>query len=311
MVDESQEAQYELDVSDSPETEVDLSSGEEFVEEAPQPEAEVPQAAQEDDSEHEEYSASVKKRINRLTKKMREAERQREEALRYAQQVQTESNQLRNRVQSLDHGYMTEYGNRLNVEQQAAEADYKKAIEIGDPDATLEAQKKLNQLSVAAAQYQQAQQAAQQQAQYQQYYAQQAAQQPQQPQQQPQQQAAPAQQEPDPKAQTWAEKNAWFGTDEAMTFAAFGIHKKLVEDEGFDPQSDEYYNEIDKRMRTEFPHKLNTGSDRRPAQTVVGASRTTKAGRSNSRRVKLSPTQVAIAKKLGVPLEEYAKYVKE
>ena len=129
--------------------------------------------------------------------------------------------------------------------------------------------------------------------------------------QQPQQQAAPAQQEPDPKAQTWAEKNAWFGTDEAMTFAAFGIHKKLVEDEGFDPQSDEYYNEIDKRMRTEFPHKLNTGSDRRPAQTVVGASRTTKAGRSNSRRVKLSPTQVAIAKKLGVPLEEYAKYVKE
>ena len=307
MVDESQEAQYELDVSDSPETEVDLSSGEEVVEETPQPEPEVPQAAQEDDSEHEEYSASVKKRINRLTKKMREAERQREEALRYAQQVQTESNQLRNRVQSLDHGYMTEYGNRLNVEQQAAEADYKKAIEIGDPDATLEAQKKLNQLSVAAAQYQQAQQAAQQQAQYQQYYAQQAAQQPQ----QPQQQAAPAQQEPDPKAQTWAEKNAWFGTDEAMTFAAFGIHKKLVEDEGFDPQSDEYYNEIDKRMRTEFPHKLNTGSDRRPAQTVVGASRTTKAGRSNSRRVKLSPTQVAIAKKLGVPLEEYAKYVKE
>lgn len=317
MVNEAQEAQYELDVSDSPETEVDLSSGDEVVEDVSQPEAEVPQAAQEDESEHEEYSASVKKRINRLTKKMREAERQREEALRYAQQVQTESTQLRNRVQSLDHGYMTEYGNRLNVEQQAAEADYKKAVELGDPDATLEAQKKLNQLSVAAAQYQQAQQASQQQQaqqqqaqqqQYQQYYAQQPQQQAQQPQ---PQQSAPAPQEPDPKAQTWAEKNSWFGADEAMTFAAFGIHKKLVEDEGFDPQSDEYYNEIDKRMRTEFPHKLNTGSDRRPAQTVVGASRTTKAGRSNSKRVKLSPTQVAIAKKLGVPLEEYAKYVKE
>ena len=172
MVDESQEAQYELDVSDSgsSETEVfDLSSGEEVVEEASQPEAEVPQAAQEDDSEHEEYSASVKKRINRLTKKMREAERQREEALRYAQQVQTESTQLRNRVQSLDHGYMIEYGNRLNVEQQAAGSGLQKSAEIGDPDATLEAQKKLNQLSVAAAQYQQAQQAAQQQVQYQQH----------------------------------------------------------------------------------------------------------------------------------------------
>ena len=309
MVNEAQEAQYELDVSDSHETEVDVSSGEEVVEEASQPDTEGLQTEQEDDSEHEEYSASVKKRINRLTKKMREAERQREEALRYAQQVQTETTQLRNRVQSLDHGYMTEYGNRLNVEQQAAEADYKKAIEIGDPDATLEAQKKLNQLSVAATQYQQAAQQAQLQAQQQQAYAQQQAytqQQTQQP-----RQAAPSQQEPDPKAQTWAEKNKWFGADEAMTFAAFGIHKKLVEDEGFDPQSDEYYNEIDNRMRREFPHKLNTGSDRRPAQTVVGASRTTKAGRSNSRRVKLSPTQVAIAKKLGVPLEEYAKYVKE
>lgn len=308
MAEAKEDTQYELDVSDSPETEVEIpekevatsteNEVETVVEEAP--------AVEEDDSEHEEYSASVKKRINRLTKKMREAERQREEAIRYAQTVQTESEQLRNRVQTLDHGYMTEYGNRLNVEQQQAEAEYRKAIEIGDPDATLAAQKRLTDLSVAAQQYQQA--AAQQQ-----YYAQQqAAAAQQQPQQAPPVQQAPPQSKPDPKAESWASKNEWFGTDEAMTFAAFGVHKRLVEDEGFDPTSDEYYTELDSRMRSEFPHKLNgnSGSERRPAQTVTGVSRSTTSGRSKN-RVKLSPTQVAIAKKLGVPLEEYAKYVKE
>jgi flagellar biosynthesis GTPase FlhF len=197
---------------------------------------------------------------------------------------------------------MTEYGNRLNVEHRQAENDYKRAVELGDPDATLEAQRKLTELSIQANQYTQAQQAAQQRQQYEQQYAQQATQQP----------AQPAQpQAPDPKAEEWAKKNEWFGQDEAMTFAAFGVHKKLVEDEGFDPQSDDYYNELDNRMRDEFPHKLNnTGSERRPAQTVAGVSRST-TGRTNSKRVKLSPTQVAIAKKLGVPLEEYAKYVRD
>tara|TARA_A100001515_G_scaffold143153_3_gene143628 strand:- start:1129 stop:2034 length:906 start_codon:yes stop_codon:yes gene_type:complete len=298
--DVKEEAQYELDVSDAQETEVELGEEPKIVEtEAQETVAEV---VTEDDSEHEEYSASVKKRINRLTKKMREAERQREEALRYAQQVQTESEQLRTRVNSLDHGYMTEYGNRLNVEHRQAENDYKRAVELGDPDATLEAQRKLTELSIQANQYTQAQQAAQQRQQYEQQYAQQATQQP----------AQPAQpQAPDPKAEEWAKKNEWFGQDEAMTFAAFGVHKKLVEDEGFDPQSDDYYNELDNRMRDEFPHKLNnTGSERRPAQTVAGVSRST-TGRTNSKRVKLSPTQVAIAKKLGVPLEEYAKYVRD
>lgn len=306
MAELENEAQYELDVSDSPAAEVEIPS-DGVVEIASEEESSTtPMTEASDDGEHEEYSASVKKRINRLTKKMREAERQREEALRYAQQVQTEAENLRNRVQNSDHGYMTEYGNRLNLEHQQAEAEYKRAIEIGDPDATLAAQRKLTNLSVAANNYQQqVQQQIQQQQAYaaQQQYAQQVAQQT------PQQ--APVQQDPDPKAQTWAEKNQWFGSDEAMTFAAFGIHKKLVEDEGFDPQSDEYYNEIDKRMRKEFPHKLNSGSDRRRAQTVVGASRSTTNGRTSGKRVKLSPTQVAIAKKLGVPLQEYAKYVKE
>jgi len=114
---------------------------------------------------------------------------------------------------------------------------------------------------------------------------------------------------PDPKAQRWASRNEWFGEDEAMTYAAFGIHKKLIENEGFDPQSDEYYNELDKRMVEEFPHKLNGGS-RRPAQTVASVSRSS-SGRSSGKKVRLTPSQVAIAKKLGVPLEEYAKYVKE
>ena len=300
--DVKEEAQYELDVSDAQETEIELGDEPKIVKAEAEPQEAVAEVVTEDDSEHEEYSASVKKRINRLTKKMREAERQREEALRYAQQVQTESEQLRTRVNSLDHGYMTEYGNRLNVEHRQAENDYKRAVELGDPDATLEAQRKLTELSIQANQYTQAQQAAQQRQQYEQQYAQQA----------PQQPAQPAQpQAPDPKAEEWAKKNEWFGQDEAMTFAAFGVHKKLVEDEGFDPQSDDYYNELDNRMRDEFPHKLNnTGSERRPAQTVAGVSRST-TGRTNSKRVKLSPTQVAIAKKLGVPLEEYAKYVRD
>ena len=154
---------------------------------------------------------------------------------------------------------------------------------------------------------QQAQRRAQEQ---QQYYEQQA--QYQQPQQQ--QQYQQPQQAPDPKAEQWAEKNEWFGQDEAMTFAAFGIHKRLIEDEGFDPKSDDYYNELDNRIKREFPHKFeNSGSSRRPAQqTVAGVSRTTQSASGRStKRVKLSPTQVAIAKKLGVPLEEYAKYVKE
>ena len=298
-----EETQYELDVSDAQETEIDLGGDDSAPEPAPEPAVEVAETASEDDAEHEEYSASVKKRINRLTKKMREAERQREEALRYAQQVQTETEQLRTRVNSLDHGYMTEYGNRLNVEHRQAEAEYKRAVELGDPEATLAAQRKLTELSIQANQYTQAQQAAQQRQQYEQYYAQQAQQTPQQAQQAPQQQA------PDPKAEQWAKKNEWFGQDEAMTFAAFGIHKKLVEEEGFDPQSDDYYNELDQRISEKFRTPANNTS-RRPAQTVAGVSRST-SGRSTGKKVRLTPSQVAIAKKLGVPLSEYAKYVKD
>lgn len=301
MTDAAEETQYELDVGEAEETEIELPDSAENQQEEDQ---ETQETQSESEEELENYSESVQKRINRLTKKMREAERQREEALRYAQNVQSEAEKIRSRMQTLDQGYMTEYGERLKLQQEQVEANLRRAVEIGDPDATVAAQKQLTELSIAANAYGQAQRQAQTRATEQQ--AVQAA-----PQQQ--QQQAPQQQRPDPKAEQWAEKNAWFGQDETMTFAAFGIHKRLVEDEGFDPQSNDYYNELDSRIRREFPHKFGevTGSSRRPAQTVAGVSRGNAASGRSGRRVKLSPTQVAIAKKLGVPLEEYAKYVKE
>jgi hypothetical protein len=306
MGDAAEEQKLEIDVGDAQETEVELPA----VEEAPADEAPEVEVASDggDDKELENHSEAVQKRINRLTKKMREAERQREEALRYAQSVQSESEQIRQRMQSLDQGFMAEYGNRIQLQQEQAENELRRAVELGDPEGTVAAQKKLTELAVANSNYQQAQRRVPQQ---------QPQQQQPQPQnyqsgvQQPQYQQAQA---PDPKAEQWAEKNEWFGQDEAMTFAAFGIHKRLIEDEGFDPKSDDYYNELDNRIKREFPHKFeNSGSSRRPAQqTVAGVSRTTQSASGRStKRVKLSPTQVAIAKKLGVPLEEYAKYVKE
>jgi len=261
--------------------------------------------AQED--EHEEYSQSVKKRIDRLTKKMREAERQREEALKYAQGVQSEAEKIKAKLNAVDQGYLTEYGGRITAETASAQEAFKRAIAVGDPEATLEAQKKLTELQFASSKLEeakrmQARRAPQQESEQQ--YQPQTQQQPQQPQQQYQQPAT----RPDPRAEEWAEKNDWFGNDNTMTFAAYGIHKQLV-DEAFDPTGDDYYDELDKRIRAEFPHKFSdTGTKRRTAQTVAGVSRTSS---SNGRRqIKLTPSQVAIAKKLGVPLEEYAKYVK-
>jgi type II secretory pathway pseudopilin PulG len=313
MSESAEEVQYELDVGDSQETIVDLEQ--DASEDSSQDDHRggsdnEPQASGSED-EMEQYSESVQKRINRLTKKMREAERQREEAIKYAQNVQTEAQQIRQRMTSLDQGYMSEYGQRLLLQQQQVENELRRAVEMGDSNATVEAQKKLTQLSIAAnnysnAQRQQASQASQAQyAQQQQQYSQQQA--------QPTAQQQQAAKRADPKAEQWAEKNSWFGKDEAMTFAAFGIHKKLVEDEGFDPQTNDYYNELDNRIKREFPHKFGdvSGSSRRPAQTVAGVSRTNMSSGRSNRRVKLSPSQVAIAKKLGVPLEEYAKYVKE
>tara|TARA_E500000305_G_scaffold91862_1_gene79735 strand:- start:351 stop:1256 length:906 start_codon:yes stop_codon:yes gene_type:complete len=262
-------------------------------------------SSQEDDQFSKAESAT-QKRIDRLTKKMRTAEREREEALRYAQKVQQEADELKTRVTSMDQNYINEYSSRVDTQMSAAETKLKSAMEIGDTAQAVEAQKEISRLTIEADRASQAK----------------AQQESLKNTPQPTQQAQPTPQPvkpPDPKAQKWAEKNDWFGTDEAMTYAAFGIHKRMVENEGFDPSSNEYYTELDNRMRTEFPHKLNGGAEapstesrsNRPAQTVASVSRSATSGRSKSRKVKLTPTQVDIAKRLGVPIEEYAKYVKE
>jgi hypothetical protein len=265
-------------------------------------EIEIETVAEDDSSDEDQFQKAedaTQKRINRLTKKMREAERQRDESIRYAQQVQTEAQTLKNRLTNLDTSYVNEYSTRVSTQIAQAEAALSRAIEMGDSKGTVEAQRTLTNLAIQADRADQARQQqvryTQQQAAAQQYQA---------------RQPMPAQQprRPDAKAEQWALRNSWFGQDEAMTYAAFGIHKKLIEDEGFDPQSDDYYNELDRRISSKFGGQSKSAN--RPAQTVAGASRAVSAGR-NGRKVRLTPSQVAIAKKLGVPLEEYAKYVKE
>ena len=259
------------------------------------------------EEEHLEYSKKVKRRIDKLTKKAREMERQQAAAVDYARNIQAENNQLRTRVQDLDQGYVAEYGDRIATQSDSLSRDLETAIATNDTSAQVELNKKLSQLAieeerVRSAKQQQAQQ--QQQAQYQQ---QQAQYQQQQQAQYQQQQQVPVR--ADPKALTWAQRNSWFGEDDAMTFAAFGIHKTLVEEEGFDTESPEYYDEIDNRIKVAFPHKFNGSQSstevRRPQQAVASATR---SGSSGRKTVRLSPSEVAIAKKLGVPLDQYAKY---
>jgi len=284
---DNEENQVELDVGDNEETVVEV-------------EQEV--SASEDEGSEDQFAkaeTSTQKRIDRLTKKMREAERREQEAIKYAQAVQTEAQTLRQRMSSLDTNYVNEYTSRVNTQIEQAENTLARAMEMGDSKATVEAQRTLTNLAIQQDRANQAKAQQDRVAQQKEAPQQQAVQQPQAP-------AAPKR--PDPKAETWAMKNSWFGQDEAMTYAAFGIHKKLVEDEGFDPASDDYYTELDRRISSKFVNAGNT-VNKRPAQTVVGASRTP-SGRSG-KKVRLTPSQVAIAKKLGVPLSEYAKYVKE
>jgi len=270
------------------------------------------QVATESEEEVEQYSESVQKRINRLTKKMREAERNEQEALGYAQQVQAESEKIKTRLKQVDHGYMSEYSGRIAAEEKSAEEALKQAVRSADPDATVSAQSRLTEIQVQKSKLEEAKRVSEARAQHQK-----AAQQQPQPQQPPQQQI-----QRDPRAEEWARKNKWFSMaqtpdrDVAMTGAARAIHEVLVEEEGFDPTSDEYYDEIDLRIRDMFPDNFSgsepaartNGTAKRGAQTVAGASRS-RTGR-NRRQVKLTPSQRTIAAKLGVPESEYAKYVK-
>ena len=251
--------------------------------------------------ELKEYSDGVQKRIAKLTRKMREAERQREEALQYAQNIKNKNDEMEGRISKIDSSYVSEFETRVKTGLAAAKLALKNAIESQDVEAQIAAQQQLAALTMDEARVNSIKVANEN---------------------RPKtkerevnitpQQRAP-QQQSDPKAEEWASKNSWFGNDSAMTYTAFDIHKKLVEQEGFDPQSNEYYAEVDKRIRLEFPHKFDTSSTKvennttKPTQIVASAKRSVKPGRKT---VRLTPSQVAIAKKLGVPLEEYAKQLK-
>jgi hypothetical protein len=247
--------------------------------------------------ELEDYSEGVKKRIAKLTKKWREAERQREAAIEYAKGVQVEQETLKNKLSTIEPNYVSAMEGRVISGLQAAQSQLAKAREAGDIAAEVEAQKMIAKLGVEEARVANLKkQAAAKPAEVKTPTLDQA--------------IAPQQAKPDPKAEEWAEKNPWFGQDSAMTYTAFDLHKKLTEEEGFDPNTDEYYAEVDKRMRLDFPHKFVKTEPKettKPTQTVASATRSVKPGRKT---VRLTSSQVAIAKKLGVPLEEYAKQLK-
>ena len=258
--------------------------------------------------ELEDYSKNVQNRIRKLTEKYRKEERDRQEAVRVAQQLLEENQKLKGRVTQLDSGYLDQYGARVEAQVAAARQAYREAYEAGDTDKVLAAQEALSRAVGDQDRYNLAKSRAERQR----HDSERLRQQPEQTQyQQPQYQEAPQQPQVDPKAQTWAEKNTWFGQDEVMTYAAFGVHRRLVEEEGFDPQSEEYYSEVDRRMRAEFPHKFKAERKTGGAQVASASSSASRSTKQGRRSVKLTPSQVAIARKLNVPLEEYAKYVKE
>ena len=269
----------------------------------PTVETEVETASSE---EMDDYGQKVQTRIDKLTKRLREAERREQAAVQYAQGVQKEAQQQAARSNQIDTGYVTEFADRVEAQMTQAKNELKQAMDLGDVDKQVEAQAKISRLSIEE------ERAASHKAQRERLQQEMQAQgvdpnQPQMPQQPMPRQPMPPRQ-PDPKAQAWAEKNEWFGTDEPMTLTSFSIHRKLME-EGFDPQSDSYYSEVDKRMRDTFPHKFENNKVS-PSQTVASANRAA-PGKARKGSVRLTPSQVAIAKKLGVPLQEYAKYVKE
>jgi hypothetical protein len=278
--------------------EVELEGGAEAEEPSGQQAAPVEQS----DDELDDYSKNVQNRIKKLTEKYRKAERDGQEAARLAQQLLEENNKLKTQVTSLDKGYVNSEEARLTAMLESAKRSYREAYESGDSDKMFDAQAQIakitlaqDRVGVAKKRFERSTEEASAPV---------------------QQQASPqrAQQAPtpDPQAEAWAQKNEWFGQDEVMTYAVFGIHRRLVEEEGFDPQSEEYYSEVDRRIRTEFPHKFAQAKKTGGAQVAsAGASASRSTAKSGRRSVKLSPSQIAMAKKLNVPLEEYAKYVKE
>ena len=259
----------------------------------------------EDDSKLEDYSKGVQARIAKLTRKMREAERREQAALDYAKGVEKSKQELESKFKKTDSDYIKKFETTISSGLEAAQKELAAAIQSGDANAQVEANKRIATLAFENAKLEAAKEG---------------------------REAQPTQAEKpvtklsqggdvnipqtddpinmDPKAEAWASKNPWFGTDRAMTYTAFEIHKDLTEKEGFDPSSDEYYAEVDKRIKVDFPHKFGKNESKQstaPVQTVASATRSVKPGRKT---VRLTSSQVAIAKKLGVPLEEYAKQLK-
>jgi chromosome segregation ATPase len=292
------EVDVELE-NDSNETETPEVEAQQETEVVEQSEEKVEAKKEPSEDELKEYSESVQKRIAKLTKKWREAERQKDEALTYAQKVMEDKKKSEEKLSKLEPSFLktTEEGIKAGLE--SAKAKLAAAREAGDINAEVEAQSLISEYAYKQAKFVEAK-----------------AEQEEINKSRETQVRQPevnldrrqvAQGNPDPKAEEWASKNTWFGRDTAMTYTAFDLHKKLTEEEGYDPQSDEYYQEIDKRIRLEFPQKFATNEVKetaKPVQTVASAKRSTKTGRKT---VRLTPSQVAIAKKLGVPLEEYAK----
>ena len=286
-----------IDIGDTEEESVDVN----LSDDSEKGDTEVTEVSAEGASEDEldEYSSGVKGRINNLTKRFREEERQKQSAVEYADNVRKENENLKKRIDSLDKGYQEQFESRVTNQITSAKDVLRQAHEVGDVDKIVEAQEALANLSVEKGTLRSIKAEKPEEAEVVQP-APAAAVPP----------APPAQ--PDPKAEAWAKSNNWFGQDEVMTYGAFGIHRRLVEEEGFDPQSDDYYAELDSRLKIEFPHKFDaksksTGGSRKVASAEASASR----NRSGRKTVRLTPSQVAIAKRLNVPLEEYAKYVRD
>ena len=266
----------------------------------------APKKEEKEGDELSDYSDSVKKRISKLTSKFREEERQRNEAIKFAEAVKQQNEELKAKLDKLDNTYVGEFDTRVQSQSIAAKEAYRKAHEEGDADSMYEASQNLSRIAMEEARLADLKARREEAAKATAAGLTDAAQT-----QQPQVQQPQA--KPDPKAEDWASKNTWFGQDQTMTYAAFGLHKQLIEDEGFDATSDEYYTELDNRIRTEFPHKFQETPKKSNSPRVASAGTTaSKSSTPKGRRtVKLTASQIAIARRLNVPLEEYAKYVKE
>ena len=298
----------DVELEESTVTPVEEEVAEQEAAPAPEPEKTEEEKPSTDKGEHGEYSDKVNKRISKLVGKLRESERREDAAIKYASGLKTKQSELETQLQSLNENYASTIETASTSQVEEAKLRLKKAIEEGDVNAQADAQTILARASLDAERAKiQKEQLEIQAARFKQQKEMQAA-----PAYDQGGQVAPPPQAPppDPKANAWAEKNEWFGKDEAMTYTAFAIHRKLVEQQGYDPRSDEYYEEIDRQIQEQFPNKFEAEKSKKTVdQTVAPAVKS--VSKQGKRTVRLTPSQVAIAKKLGVPLEEYAKYVKE